>query len=167
VESLPSVGSATSSSPAWHRRSVDRGWFLAVMNCARHIVRAPLDAVGGSGQKYASEMRRLAMLTVLPMLAGCSLLMPAYVEMQTEFTAPAGYRVTCDSGRLPISSNGQTAPWDDALCHRVSEEAVGQLLRQHPDAEVQSVTVVADKVTNVCYALAGQTTCGPVPTSLP
>ena len=64
---------------------------------------------------------------------------------------------------MPIASGHQSFQFDEPGCTRIAEDGVRTFLAQHPGAKVDSVTVEADKVTNVCYTLDGTSACVTVP----
>ena len=106
-------------------------------------------------------MRILAALIAILALSGCALLMPATMSGTLTFTDPAGYRITCSSGPVPIATDPQSFEVED--CTRIAEDGVATFLAQHPGATVDSVTVEDDTVTSVCYTLDGALVCVSVP----
>jgi len=104
-------------------------------------------------------MRILAILLAIPLLSGCALLMASSMSGSTTFTDPAGYQITCDTGPVPIASGPQSFQFDEPGCTSTAEDGVRTFLALHPGAKVDSVTVEADKVTNICSTLDGKSTC--------
>jgi hypothetical protein len=108
-------------------------------------------------------MRTVSALLAIPLLSGCALLMPTYMSGTASFTDPAGYRITCSSGPMPIATGQEDLQPELDRCTRIAEDGVETFLAQHPGAKVESVTIEVDSITEICYTLEGTSACVAVP----
>ncbi len=102
--------------------------------------------------------RLLATTAALLMLAACSLLPGGQSAMTLDVD---GVTVTCDMNTSSIEGGNPYAagPEAETQCRAVARTAIGTLLSNLPNAEVQSVSIAANGAATVCFTNAGSQSC--------
>jgi hypothetical protein len=111
-----------------------------------------------SGRRVVRPVVSVAMTAALLMLSACSLLPGGQPAMTLEVD---GVTVTCNMNTSSIEGANPYGPGPEAetQCRAVARTAIGTLLSNFPNAELQSVSIAANGAATVCYTNAGAQSC--------
>jgi hypothetical protein len=99
--------------------------------------------------------RALSVALLVVVAAGCSLLPGSQPKMTLDVD---GVTVTCDLSTSSIEG-ANPGPQAETLCRARARDAMGVVLANTPNAQIESVAIGADGATSVCYTNLGTRTC--------
>ena len=100
----------------------------------------------------------MSTIAALLMLAACSLLPGGQPALTLDVD---GVTVTCNLNTSSIQGANPYGPGPEAetQCRAVARTAIGTLLSNLPNAEIQSVAIAANGAATVCFTNAGSQSC--------
>jgi hypothetical protein len=110
------------------------------------------------GRRRGTLLAMAAMTAATLTLTACSLLPGGQPALTLDVD---GVTVTCDMNTSSIEGANPYGPGPEAetQCRAVARTAIGTLLSNLPNAEVQSVAIAANGAATVCFTNAGSQSC--------
>jgi hypothetical protein len=110
------------------------------------------------GRRVVRIVASMATMAALLLLAACSILPDGQPAMTLEVD---GVTVTCAMNTSSIEGANPYGPGPEAetQCRAVARTALGTLMSNLPNAEVQSVSIAANGAATVCFTNAGSQSC--------